>query len=62
MSDHELSHETREALGNLKTYLAGGNEAVQYAFSFLADLVHTDPGGDDRRDSRRIAACKRDRH
>lgn len=43
MSDHELSHETREALGNLKTYLAGGNEAVQYAFSFLADLVTQTP-------------------
>ena len=43
MSDHELSDRTRDALGNLKTYLAGGNEAVQYAFSFLADLVTQNP-------------------
>ena len=34
-----LSHETKEALGSIKTYLSGENEAVQYAFSFLADLV-----------------------
>jgi len=38
-----ISHETREALDNLKTYLAGDNEAVQYAFSFLADLVTETP-------------------
>jgi hypothetical protein len=43
MSDHDVSHETREALDNLKTYLAGQNEAVQYAFSFLADLVTQTP-------------------
>jgi len=34
-----LSHETKEALANIKAYLSGENEAVQYAFSFLADLV-----------------------
>lgn len=39
MSNHTLSHETKEALGNIKAYLSGENEAVQYAFSFLADLV-----------------------
>lgn len=39
MSNHTLSHETKEALGNIKEYLSGENEAVQYAFSFLADLV-----------------------
>jgi hypothetical protein len=39
MSNHKLSHETKEALGNIKAYLSGENEAVQYAFSFLADLV-----------------------
>jgi hypothetical protein len=43
MSNHTLSHETREALGNIKTYLSGENEAVQYAFSFLADLVTQSP-------------------
>jgi hypothetical protein len=43
MSNHRLSHETREALDNIKAYLAGGNEAVQYAFSFLADLVTQTP-------------------
>jgi len=43
LRDHEISEETRDALGNLKTYLAGGNEAVQYAFSFLADLVTQTP-------------------
>jgi hypothetical protein len=39
MSNHTLSHETKEALGNIKAYLSGENEAVQYAFTFLADLV-----------------------
>ena len=39
MPHHTLSHETRRALDNLKAYLSGGNEAVQYAFSYLADLV-----------------------
>jgi len=34
-----LSHETRHALDVLRNYLAGENEAVQYSFSFLADLV-----------------------
>jgi hypothetical protein len=43
MSNHTLSHETREALGNIKAYLSGENEAVQYAFSFLADLVTQSP-------------------
>ena len=43
LRDHEISDETREALGNLKTYLAGSNEAVQYAFSFLANLVTETP-------------------
>jgi hypothetical protein len=43
MSSHELSHETREALDNLKEYLSGDNEAVQYAFSFLADAVTQSP-------------------
>ncbi len=38
-----LSGETREALDNLKAYLSGGNEAVQYAFSFLADMVTQTP-------------------
>ena len=42
MTTHTLSHETREALDNLKAYLSAGNEAVQYEFSYLADLVtHT---------------------
>jgi hypothetical protein len=31
MSSHTLSHETRRALDNLKVYLSGENEAVQYA-------------------------------
>jgi hypothetical protein len=39
MSNHILSHETKEALSNIRAYLSGENEAVQYAFSFLADLV-----------------------
>jgi hypothetical protein len=43
MSNHSLSHETREALGNIKAYLSGENEAVQYAFSFLADMVTQSP-------------------
>jgi hypothetical protein len=43
MSNHTLSHETREALDNIKAYLSGENEAVQYAFSFLADLVTQSP-------------------
>src|SRR5437868_643582 len=43
MSSHTLSHETRRALDNLKAYLAGENEAVQYAFSFLADMVTQNP-------------------
>jgi hypothetical protein len=43
MSNHTLSHETREALDNIKAYLSGENEAVQYAFSFLADLVTQNP-------------------
>jgi hypothetical protein len=43
MSSHTLSHETRRALDNLKAYLAGENEAVQYAFSFLADMVTRNP-------------------
>jgi len=43
MSNHRLSHETREALENIKAYLSGENEAVQYAFSFLADLVTQNP-------------------
>jgi hypothetical protein len=43
MSNHSLSHETREALDNLKAYLSGGNEAVQYAFGFLADMVTQNP-------------------
>jgi hypothetical protein len=43
MSNHSLSHETRRALDNLKAYLSGGNEAVQYAFSFLADMVTQSP-------------------
>lgn len=42
-SDHALSQETKEALGNIKAYLSGDNEAVQYAFSFLADLVTQTP-------------------
>ena len=29
MSNHTLSHETRQALDNLKAYLSGPNEAVQ---------------------------------
>ena len=43
MSNHTLSHETKEALGNIRAYLSGENEAVQYAFSFLADLVTQTP-------------------
>lgn len=39
MPTHMLSHETREALDDLKAYLSAGNEAVQYEFSYLADLV-----------------------
>jgi hypothetical protein len=39
MSNHKLSHETKEALDNIKAYLSGENEAVQYAFSFMADMV-----------------------
>ena len=39
MSNHHLSHETRRALDNLKAYMSGPNEAIQYAFSFLADMV-----------------------
>ena len=43
MTTHTLSHETREALENLKDYLTGLNEAVQYEFSYLADLVTQTP-------------------
>ncbi len=43
MTTHTLSHETREALSNLKAYLSAGNEAVQYEFSYLADLVTQTP-------------------
>lgn len=43
MSNHHLSHETRRALDNLKAYMAGANEAIQYAFSFLADMVTQNP-------------------
>ena len=43
MSNHTLSHATREALDNISTYLSGQNEAVQYAFSFLADMVTQNP-------------------
>src|SRR5215469_16162239 len=43
MSNHTLSHETKEALRNIRAYLSGENEAVQYAFSFLADLVTQTP-------------------
>jgi len=43
MSNHNLSHETRQALDNLRAYLSGQNEAVQYAFSFLADAVTQNP-------------------
>jgi hypothetical protein len=43
MTTHTLSHETREALDNLKAYLSAGNEAVQYEFSYLADLVTQAP-------------------
>jgi hypothetical protein len=43
MTTHTLSHETREALDNLKAYLSAGNEAVQYEFSYLADLVTQTP-------------------
>jgi len=43
MSSHTLSHETKRALDNLKAYLSGENEAVQYAFSFLADMVTQNP-------------------
>jgi len=43
VSNHTLSHETKEALGNIRAYLSGENEAVQYAFSFLADLVTQTP-------------------
>lgn len=38
-----VSQETREALGSLMAYLSAGNEAVQYAFTFLADLVTQTP-------------------
>ena len=43
MSNHTLSQETRRALDNLKAYLSGQNEAVQYAFSFLSDMVTQNP-------------------
>ena len=43
MITHTLSHETREALANLKAYLSAENEAVQYEFSYLADLVTQTP-------------------
>ena len=43
MSNHTLSHETRKALDNISAYLSGENEAVQYAFSFLADMVTQNP-------------------
>jgi hypothetical protein len=43
MTTHTLSRETREALDNLKAYLSGENEAVQYEFSYLADLVTQAP-------------------
>jgi hypothetical protein len=43
MSNHTLSHATREALDNISAYLSGQNEAVQYAFSFLADMVTQNP-------------------
>jgi hypothetical protein len=43
MTTHTLSHETRDALDNLKAYLSAGNEAVQYEFSYLADLVTQNP-------------------
>jgi hypothetical protein len=38
-----MSQETREALGSLMAYMSGPNEAVQYAFTFLADLVTQTP-------------------
>jgi hypothetical protein len=43
MPSHSLSRETREALDNLRAYLSGPNESVQYAFSFLADMVTQSP-------------------
>jgi hypothetical protein len=43
MTAHTLSHETREALENLKAYLSAENEAVQYQFSYLADQVTQTP-------------------
>ena len=43
MSNHPLSQETRKALDNIKAYLSSENEAVQYAFSFLADMVTQNP-------------------
>ncbi len=43
MPAHELSHETQHALNNLKTYLAGLNEAVQFLFTFHADCVTQSP-------------------
>jgi hypothetical protein len=43
LTTHTLSHETREALDNLKAYLSSENEAVQYEFSYLANLVTQTP-------------------
>lgn len=43
MSNHHLPDKTKDALDNLRAYLSAGNEAVQYAFTFLADLVTQNP-------------------
>ena len=43
MPHRRLSDETKEALENIKAYISGENEAVQYAFTFLADLVTQNP-------------------
>jgi hypothetical protein len=62
MSNHTLSHETREEFGNIKAYVSGENEAGSICIKFPGRLDHADPDYHARRNSRRIASsewCRR---